>query len=169
MISNLCGWYCFDMIENKFMKYRHIVNQTNPINIHSLLHEYIKVVDNFIYLGAWMSSPSKYFEILKALAWQVCWKLKTHWLNRNLKITFHVIIETILLYDSGTWIIDKTIERRINGCYTRLLRMILNVPWPEQMNNIKLYKNISKCTDVITNRRLILYIIDTIKRDIDKK
>ena len=47
--------------------------------------------------------------------------------------------------------------------------MILNVPWPEQMNNIELYKNLSKCTDVITNRRLILYIIDTIKSDIDKK
>ena len=47
--------------------------------------------------------------------------------------------------------------------------MILNVPWSEQMNNIELYKNLSKSTDVITNRRLILYIIDTIKSDIDKK
>ena len=100
-------------------------SQSEPINIHSLLNEDIKVVNNFKYLGAWMSSSSKDFEIRKALAWQACHKLKKLWnskLKRKLKIrTFQATIESILLYGSETWTIDKSLERRINGCYTRLL------------------------------------------------
>ena len=73
-----------------------------------LIIEYIrfKVVNNFKYLGAWMSSSSKDFEIRKALAWQACHKLKKLWnskLKRKLKIrTFQATIESILLYGSET-------------------------------------------------------------------
>ena len=106
-------------------------SQSEPIHIHSLLNEDIKVVNNFKYMGAWMSCSSKDFEIRKALAWQACHKLKKLWnskLKRKLKIrTFQATIESILLYGSETWTIDKSLERRINGCYTKLLRMILNV------------------------------------------
>ena len=72
-------------------------SQSEPINIHSLLNEDIKVVNNFKYLGAWMSSSSKDFEIRKALAWQACHKLKKLWnskLKRKLKIrTFQATIK----------------------------------------------------------------------------
>ena len=133
-------------------------SQSEPINIHSLLNEDIKVVNNFKYLGAWMSSSSKDFEIRKALAWQACHKLKKLWnskLKRKLKIrTFQATIESILLYGSETWTIDKSLERRINGCYTRLLRMILNVSWRDHITNVELYKELPKITDVITTRRL---------------
>ena len=63
-------------------------NQTNPINIHSLLNADIKVVDNFKYLGAWMSSSSKDFDIRKPLAWQACHKVEKFWnskLNRIIR------------------------------------------------------------------------------------
>ena len=133
-------------------------SQSEPIYIHSLLNEDIKVVNNFKYLGAWMSSSSKDFEIRKALAWQACHKLKKLWnskLKRKLKIrTFQATIESILLYGSETWTIDKSLERRINGCYTRLLRMILNVSWRDHITNVELYKELPKITDVITTRRL---------------
>ena len=44
----------------------------------------------------------------------------------NIRI-FKVTIETILLYGSETWTINNSLEKRINGCYTKLLRMVLNV------------------------------------------
>ena len=49
----------------------------------------IKTVDNFKYLGGWMHSSSKDFEIRKALAWTSCHKLRKIWkskLNRKLKV-----------------------------------------------------------------------------------
>ena len=51
----------------------------------------LKSVDNFKYLGGWMKSSEKNFEIRKALAWSACHKMKRIWstnVQRNYQGTF---------------------------------------------------------------------------------
>ena len=50
-------------------------NQDSPSQIFSKDGTPIKVVDNFKYLGSWLGSSYKDFEIRKALAWTACHKI----------------------------------------------------------------------------------------------
>ena len=47
-------------------------------------------------------------------------------------------------------------NKRIDGCYTRLLRMALNISWKDKINNITLYNGLSRISEVIKERRLTL-------------
>ena len=47
-------------------------------------------------------------------------------------------------------------NKRIDGCYTRLLRMALNISWKDKFNNITLYNGLSRISEVIKERRLKL-------------
>ena len=46
--------------------------------------------------------------------------------------------------------------KRIDGCYTRLIRMALNIYWKDNINNITLYNGLSRISEVIKERRLKL-------------
>ena len=50
----------------------------------------------------------------------------------------------------------KTMNKRIDGCYTRLLRMALNISWKDKINNITIYNGLSRISEVIKERRLKL-------------
>ena len=50
----------------------------------------------------------------------------------------------------------KSLEKRINGCYTKLLRMVLNVSWKDKWSNKKLYNDMPNITNIIATRRLII-------------
>ena len=64
-------------------------------------------------------------------------------------------IRKIVLYKyNNIYIYIYIFERRINGCYTRLLRMIMYVSWRDHITNVELYKELPTITDVITTRRL---------------
>ena len=135
-------------------------NQIKPVNLHTKCIIVLKVVDNCKYLVAWMASSLKDFEVRKAIAWKACHKLKQIWkstMNRKLKIRiFRDIIETILLYGSETWTITKTFENKIDGCYTRLIRMILNISWRDKIPNKILYIGLPKISEVIRDRRMAI-------------
>ena len=45
---------------------------------------------------------------------------------------------------------------RIDGCYTRLLRMALNISWTDKIKNITLYNGLPRISEVIKERRLKL-------------
>ena len=65
----------------------------------------------------------KRFRKRKALIWAACNKLKTI-RNCNLKRTikkrlFVAIVEFELLCGIKTWTISKTMEKRLDGCYTQ--------------------------------------------------
>ena len=115
----------------------------NNQHIHTILNNEIKIVDNFKYLGSWMQSSEKDFNIRKALAWSAANKMKKLWKSStrdSLKvIIFRAMIETIYTYGAETWTTTKTMTKRIDGCYTRLLRMALNISWKDNINNITLY------------------------------
>ena len=47
-------------------------------------------------------------------------------------------------------------NKRIDGCYTRLLRMALNISWKDKINNITLYNGLSRISELIKERILKL-------------
>ena len=120
-----------------------IFNQDDTTPIKTKEGSEIKVVDNFKYLGGWMMSTAKDFEIRKALAWAALHKLRKIWtsnLSKKLKIRlFLATVESVLLYGSETWTVTKTLKKRLNGCYTRMLRTVLNVSWKQKVRNEILY------------------------------
>ena len=54
------------------------------------------------------------------------WK---HKLDRstNIKKFFMACVESILPYGSETWTVTIKFKERINGCYSQLLRRVLNI------------------------------------------
>ena len=120
----------------------------------------LKYVINFKYLGGRMISSEKDFEIRKALAWAACNKLRTIWksnLKKEMKRRLFVAtVESVLLYGADTWTITKTMEKRLDGCYTRMLRMACNVTWRDKMTNEELYQGMPKISTKVAMRRMKL-------------
>ena len=106
-------------------------NHSDQVSITTVLGSEVKTVNNFKYLGSWIESSEKDYEVRKALAWSVCNKMNKIWtskLYRNIKERlFIATVETVLLYGSETWTIGKAMEKRIDGCYTRMLRKAMNI------------------------------------------
>ena len=95
--------------------------------------EILKNVDNFKYLGSWSKSSEDDFNVRKALDWNTCHKLGEIWkssLPRNIKIrVFLTTAKSVLLYGAETWTITNALQKKIDGCYIRILRMALNISW----------------------------------------
>ena len=135
-------------------------NQPGQVNITTRNGDSLEIVENFKYLGSWMESTEKDFEIRKALAWSSCHKLKKIWnstLSRRIKVKlFIATVESVLLYGCAAWTVTKTLEKRINGCYTRMLRMALGVSWKQKLTNEQLYQELPPVISKVTDRRLKL-------------
>ena len=69
---------------------------------------------------------------------------------------FRATTESVILYGSTTWSLTKKEERSIDGCYTRMLRMALNISWKDHVTNQVLYGSLPKISEVIRKRRLQL-------------
>ena len=98
------------------------------------------------------------FKQRKAQAWNACNKLEKVWksnLDRKIKIKiFKACVESILLYGSETWTITKNMEARIDGCYTKLLRRVLNISWRDHITNKEVYDKLPHISKIIRQRRL---------------
>ena len=104
------------------------LNQDTPVTIKlNKSNNTINNINNLKYLGGWMIRTEKDFEIRKTLSWTAMHKMKSIWnskMKRCLKIrTFKATVEHILLYGIESWTVDESLKRKIDGCYTRLLRM----------------------------------------------
>ena len=117
-------------------------------------------MDDFVYLGSRMKSSEKDFEVRKAKAWAACHQMKKIWkssMRRDLKIRlFLATVESILLYGSETWTVTKTLAKRIDRCYTRMLRMALDISWKERQTNAMVYGRLIRASDKIAQRRMRL-------------
>ena len=113
----------------------HIKTEVMPINttatIKTVEGKILKIVEDFKYLGAWVDTTARDIEIRKALAWAAIVKLDKVWqsnMSRSLKIEFfRATVEKVLLYGAEAWTLTETLEKRLDGCYTRLLRYALNI------------------------------------------
>jgi len=120
----------------------------------------LKEVPDFKYLGSWVDSTERDIKIRRAKAWRAMNDMKKVWgsnMSREVKIAFFLAtIESVLLYGCEAWTLTPTLEKSFNGCYTRMLRMALNVSWKEHPTNAILYGNLPKIGDKIASRRLQL-------------
>ena len=69
-------------------------------------------------------------------------------------------IELFHGYDS-LWNVDNNCltavqEARLDGCYTRMLRMVFNVTWRDRVRNEVLYGDLPRITTKIRKRRLLM-------------
>ena len=69
---------------------------------------------------------------------------------------FIATVESILLYRSDTWTITKVFSNKIDGCYTRMLRMALDIDWRAHKTNKEVYGNLPRASFKIQERRMKL-------------
>ena len=135
-------------------------NQDTPITVNSRDGTILKIIQNIKYLGAWMENTDKDCKVRKALAWSACHKLRKIWtstLSERIKIRlFIVTVESVLLYGGETWTITQTMKKQLDGCYTRMLRMALNVSWKQHIPNIQLYGGLPPVSTKVQQRRMRL-------------
>ena len=152
--SNCVGLYLNESkTEYMFNSHSDQINQ----GLHTLNGSALKQVDDYKYLGSYISSSQKDFQIRKGQAWAACNKLHSIWTSKlsvDIKVkTFKTIIEPILLYGSETWTLSKQQEKRLDGTYTRLLMRVKNLSWKNHPTLLQIYGNIPRISQVVRKRR----------------
>ena len=103
-----------------------------------------------------MERPDKDLKVRKALAWSACHKLRKIWsstLSKRIKIRLFIdTVESV----AETWTITQTMKKQLDGCYTRMLRMALNVSWKQHITNIQLYSELPPVSTKLQQRRMRL-------------
>ena len=105
-------------------------NQTRDIS--TLKGTPLKLVDKFTYLGSSVESTEKDIETRLTKAWAAINRLSTIWksdLTDKMKRSFfQAAVTSILLYGCTTWTLTKRREKKLDGNYTRMLRVLLWIP-----------------------------------------
>ena len=55
---------------------------------------------------------------------------------------FQTLVLSILLYGAETWTLTKTLQRKLDGVFTRMLRKTLGLTWEDKVTNTVLYGNL---------------------------
>ena len=76
-------------------------------------------------------------------------------MSGDVKISFfQATVESILLYGCECWTLIPTLQKSLDGCYTRMLRMVLNVDWRDHVSNKTLYGMLPRISQKIAYRRM---------------
>ena len=120
-------------------KTKAMVYNEPPYEVKTLDGSELEIVHDFKYLDAWIASSEKDFDTRKAQAWKACNSMMKIWkssLPRNLKVKlFTTAVESVLVYGAETWTLTTKLRKKLDGCYTRLLRTALNIPWQSHTTN----------------------------------
>ena len=120
----------------------------------------LKEVSDFKYLGSWVNSTEQDLKVRKALAWRALNGMSSVWnsnLPRAIKLSFfYATVESVLVYGSECWTLKPTLQKSIDGCYTRMLRVVLNIGTSAHVTNESLYSGILRVSDKIAARRMRL-------------
>ena len=134
------------------------INITDTYQIKTNDGAKIKTVPQFTYLGSEIPNSDLDFKRRKGKAWDAMNKLTKVWkstIPRSLKLRFfHATVESILVYASETWTITSDLQSKIDGCYTKMLRRVLNMRWQDHPTNENLYQDLPKLSQKIKLRRL---------------
>ena len=66
---------------------------------------------------------------------------------------FLAALMSILLYGCSTWTLTKSMEKKVNDNYTRMLRAIFNKSWRQHPTKQQLYGYLPPITKTIQDRR----------------
>ena len=109
------------------------------MQMKSICGSVINQVEYFKYLGSYIILTKRDVNIMIAKAWaalnsmNIIWKSK---LSIPLKINdFRAAVEAVLVYGSVTWTLTTSLEKTIDGTYTRMLRSITNKSWRDHLTN----------------------------------
>ena len=120
----------------------------------------LKEVNDFKYLGSWVNSTEQDLKVRKALAWKALNGMTSVWnsnLPRQIKLSFFfATVESVLLYGSECWTLKPTLQKSLDGCYTRMLRAVLNISRNVHVTNQTLYEGIPRVSDKVAARRMRL-------------
>ena len=126
-------------------------------SINSLNGTSIEHVNDFKYLGSFIANSRKDFNTRKGMAWSACIKLQKIWtsgISEQLKVKFfRACVEPVLLYGSETWTLNREFEKRLNGCYTRLLMKAKNIIWKRHPTLQRIYGDLPPISTVLAQRR----------------
>lgn len=126
-------------------------------NISSVNGDIIKRVEDFKYLGSYIAESKKDFNTRKGMAWSACIKLQKVWtsgISDRLKVKFfRACVEPVLLYGSETWTMNKQFQKRLDGCYTRLLMKAKNINWKQHPTLQYIYDDLPPVSAVLAQRR----------------
>ena len=130
-------------------------NQTRDIS--TLNSSALKLVDNFTYQGSSVSSTETDIDTRLAKAWTAVNRLSVIWksdLTDKMKHSFfQAAVVSILLYGCPTWTLTKRMEKKLDGNYTGMLRVILNKSWRQHPTKQHLYGHLPPITKTIKIRR----------------
>ena len=125
-------------------------NIENPAHLRTRDDTKLEFKDDFKYLGSWVDSTKKDISVRKALAWRALNGMNKIWrsgMSRDLKKFFLSTVESILLYGCESWAMAESVERSLNGTYSRMLRAALNVHWSSHTPNEVLYGKLPLVSD----------------------
>ena len=137
--------------KTEYMSY----NQTGDITTQD--GTTLKLVDKFTYLGSSVSSTEKDIDTRLTKAWTAINRLSIIWkldLTDKIKRSFFkAAVVSKLLYGCTTWTLTKRLEKKLDGNYTRMLRVILNKSWRQHPTRHQLYGHLPPITKTIQVRR----------------
>ena len=114
--------------------------------------------DDFNYLGSLIASTEHGVNNRLGKAWTALNGMNNIWksnlpdhLKRNF---FRATVESVLVYGSVSWTLTSTLEKRIDGAFTRMLRTALNKSWTDHLTNAELYGCIPHVSSTIREQRL---------------
>ena len=74
-------------------------------------------------------------------------------INRMKRSFFQAAVVSILLYGCTNWMLTKRLEKKLDGNYIRMLRVILNKSWRQHPIRHQLYGHLPPITKIIQVRR----------------
>ena len=155
--ANCVGLYLNDT-KTEFISYLKNNNSIDNIIIKTVKGYILKRVEDYKYLGSFTSSSEKDFNARKGMAWSACNNLHKIWTSKlptRLKIRiFRATVESILLYGSETWTLPVRLEKRLDGCYTRLLMRVQNISWKKHPTLKDIYGDLVPASTLVRQRRV---------------
>ena len=135
------------------------LNPKSEIGMNSLDGSKIEKVNDFKYLGSY-TTTSYGMDLRIEQAWGAMNYLNKVWKSNIKRATktkvFKASVESILLYGSDSWSLTKTLSKKLDGTYTRMLRKAFNISWSQHITNKMLYGNLPYVSSIVRKRRFTL-------------
>ncbi len=124
----------------------------------------VEVVDNFCYLGSYLSSNSncdKECQVRIGKAGSVFGRLKDVWRNKHISLPIKVklyksLVLSTLLYSAELWPLSVTQKKKLEAAHHKFQRRLLGLTWRDKVRNevVRDRTGLVKLELVVQERRL---------------